>query len=530
MAFHIAAIFSVMGCSLVTAESTEAPAPTTVEVALPGSVSGRPISPAVARGWAEWLTINGFAFDRCGFAPAEGTLVVELSDQAQLDQLTRQGFTVVRTLRQGAADRAVLTDPQYFDPDEIDAMLDQAVADHPLIARKFTIGSTFEDRPIYAIEISNQPAAPEDEPAIQFNGQHHAREVATSHIVMNVIETLTDGYGFDPDVTAWVDNYTTVCIPLVNPDGVQHVFDVDVLWRKNRRDYGGVCVGVDLNRNYPYRWGPDACGFTSGCSGDTYKGPSAASELETQALIALAAEYRFVMATSYHSYGRFIDYPYACSNGSAAGIMPEHLVIHEMMNGAADAIDAVDGVPRYAVFSPASAGPLSGDDTSWYYAHLGTYSFIIEVGTSFEPPFGEVAGIVDRNRGGWEYLYQRLGQARIDVHVTHACSGEPLEAEVTLTDFSFDTGELPRRTFLPFGRWTFVVAPNQSYTLRVSEPGYQTQDVPVNVGNAPTPVNVALLPAEGCDGVPVPAPNEPGLILSSLFTLAAGIAVLKRVA
>ncbi|MCH7840539.1 MAG: NADP-dependent isocitrate dehydrogenase, partial [Planctomycetes bacterium] len=76
-------------------------------------------------------------------------------------------------------------------------------------------------------------------------------------------------------------------------------------------------------------------------------------------------------------------------------VNPGSLILsgHEMMNGVADAIDAVDAVSRYAVFSPRAIGPLSGDDTSWYYAHAGAYSFIIEVGTSFEPAFSEVAGV-----------------------------------------------------------------------------------------------------------------------------------------
>ena len=114
-----------------------------------------------------------------------------------------------------------------------------------------------------------------------------------------------------------------------------------------------------------------------------------------QAMISLAEAWDFTLAVSYHAYGRFIDYPYACSTGASGQLMPEHAVVDELMNGMADAIDAVDAVPRYAVFSPASAGPLSGDDTSWYYAHQGTYAMIVEVGTSFEPAFSQVGHITD---------------------------------------------------------------------------------------------------------------------------------------
>jgi hypothetical protein len=210
-------------------------------------------------------------------------------------------------------------------------------------------------------------------------------------------------------------------------------------------------------------------------------------------MIGLIDDFHFVMATSYHSYGRFIDYPYACATGAPSTLMPEHAVIHEMMNGMADAIDSVDSTPRYTVYSPVPFGGVNGDDTSWYYAHRGTYAFIVEVGTSFEPAFNLVAGIVNRNRAGWKYQYQRLSEARIDVHVVDACSGLPLEAAVTLTNYVFDTGELPRGTFMPFGRWTYVVPPNGTYTVRASKPGYVTQDVPIQVVNEPAELEIALV-------------------------------------
>ena len=499
-----------------------------VEVALPGELGDRAVEPDRLRAWFAWLSDQGFAVDRCGHNPATGTFVVDVTTEDEIDRLVAGGFTILRRDRGRPLAGDVRTQPQYFDPDEIATMLAQTAADHPDITHLFVIGTTFEGRDVWAIEISDNPGIAEDEPAFQLNAQHHSREVATSHIVMDAVDTLTDGYGVDPDVTQWVNNYKTVLVPMVNPDGVQYVFDVDSLWRKNRQSYPPSCIGVDLNRNYAYRWGPDRCGTSSTCSGTTYKGPSAASELETQTMVSLADDYHFVMATSYHSSGRFIDYPYACSNGSAGDIMPEHDIVDEMMNGVADAIDAVDSVPRYTVYSPASAGALSGDDTSWYYAHMGVYSFIIEVGTSFEPAFGDVAGIVNRNRAGWMYMYERLDQARIDVHVTDACTGAPLEAEVTLTDFVFDTGELPRTTFPPFGRWTFVVVADGSYTVRASRTGYVAQDVAVPVANEPVAVDIVLQPEEECQVNVIPAVTDWGLIVMLLLFSTVGTIALRR--
>jgi len=497
-----------------------------LEVAVPGADN---VGAAAVRAWRDWLIAQGFAVDRCGHNPKAGTLIVDISNRDQRQKLLDTGFRIINELG-SPHQEGILTQSQYFDPTEIASMLAQVEIDHPGIARRFSIGTTTQGRDIWAIEISNHPDTNEDEPAIQFNGQHHAREVVTSHVVMDIVESLTNGYGSDSQITEWVNNYTTICVPMVNPDGVQHVFNGTSLWRKNRMTYS--CIGVDLNRNYPYLWGP-GCGSSSTCTMDTYRGPAAASELETLAMIGLQDQYHFVMATSYHSSGQFIDYPYACSNGSPSGQMPEHAVIHEMMHGVSDGIFAMDGT-RYDVYSPVPFGGVNGDDTSWYYAHRGVYAFIIEVGLSFEPDFSLVAGIVNQNRGGWRYMYQRLGQARIDVHVRDACTKEPLEAVVTLKDYVYDTGETPRVTPMPYGRWTYVVPANGTYTVRASMSGYLTQDVPAVVSNAPAALEILLEPVDpppgGCTSGDVPAASTYGMIALALAVLCAGTIIRGRLA
>lgn len=497
-----------------------------VEVAIPGAGGDGPVDLKAVRAWRDWLLAQGFVTDRCGHNARAGTLTVEIADEAQRQRLLDEGFRIVSDAQRGDTG-GVATQSQYFDPSEIASMLAQVAADHPAITRVFSIGTTTQGRSIWAIEISNQPNATEDEPAIQFNAQHHAREVATSHVAMDIVETLTNAYGSDSEITAWVDGYTTIVVPMVNPDGVQHVFNGTSSWRRNRMVYP-TCTGVDLNRNYPYLWGP-GCGSSSSCN-DLYRGPSAASELESQAMIALQDQFHFVMATSYHSFGQFIDYPYACSNGSPSGQMPEHAVIHEMMHGVSDGIFATDGT-RYDVYSPVPFGGVNGDDTSWYYAHRGVYAFIIEVGTSFEPPFAQVAGIVNQNRGGWRYMYQRLGQARIDVHVRDACLNEPLEAEVTLKEYVYDTGETPRITSLPYGRWTYMVPANGTYTVRASKSGFVTQEVSVPVLNAPAAVTIELDPETpppgGCVNADIPAASTYGLVVLGLAMVIA-VTLMRR--
>ena len=51
------------------------------------------------------------------------------------------------------------------------------------------------------------------------------------------------------------------------------------LWRKTRSDRGYYCKGVDPNRNYGQGWGTG--GSSAAPCSNTYKGPFAFSELET---------------------------------------------------------------------------------------------------------------------------------------------------------------------------------------------------------------------------------------------------------
>lgn len=78
-----------------------------------------------------------------------------------------------------------------------------------------------------------------------------------------------------PGVDLWL-------VDQMNPDGVA----ADVRQNANQ---------VDLNRNFPYDWGP------IGVPGDSqYAGPSAASEPETQAMVALITEIRPDIIIWYH--------------------------------------------------------------------------------------------------------------------------------------------------------------------------------------------------------------------------------------
>ena len=75
--------------------------------------------------------------------------------------------------------------------------------------------------------------------------------------------------------------FTFTIIPTINPDGYAYSHDHHRMWRKNRQDVGSpICVGIDLNSNWGYKWHPVK---SSPCS-DQYSGKEAFESYETKAV------------------------------------------------------------------------------------------------------------------------------------------------------------------------------------------------------------------------------------------------------
>ena len=107
--------------------------------------------------------------------------------------------------------------------------------------------------------------------------------------------TSSTGYGTDARITQHRRRRTSCgSSRSPTPTATTSATTSTRLWRKNLRDNNGDGVitpgdGVDLNRNFPTRWGYDNEGSSPNPGSETYRGPGAGSEPETQALDALFA-------------------------------------------------------------------------------------------------------------------------------------------------------------------------------------------------------------------------------------------------
>ena len=148
------------------------------------------------------------------------------------------------------------------------------------ITKLDTIGRSVENRVIGVLKVSNNPTIDEDEPPILIVGVHHGDEILNIEVVLHFINFLIDNYGSDPEVTDWVNNFELWFIPLMNPDGREH------LTRYNSH-------GIDLNRNYSFQFTP---GGTHGAAPFT--------EPETRTIRDFAASHPPILSLTYHSAGR----------------------------------------------------------------------------------------------------------------------------------------------------------------------------------------------------------------------------------
>jgi carboxypeptidase T len=270
----------------------------------------------------------------------------------------------------------------YYTLAEIEADLDEMFSLFPnLITQKFSIGTSIEGRPIWAVKISDNPNINENEPAVGFDALVHAREPQSMATQMYFMWYLLENYGTDPEATYLVNNREIYCVPCFNPDGYEYNRLTDPngggYWRKNRRDNGGGCYGIDLNRNFGYQWGYDNIGSSPDPCSETYRGTAAFSEPEAQAIRDLANLKNYGTHFNMHSYGGYILYPWGYIDSET----PDSLTYREF----AALLTSYSGY-SYGSGSQLLGYPSNGAIRDWMYGEQTTknktFGYTIEIGNS----------------------------------------------------------------------------------------------------------------------------------------------------
>jgi hypothetical protein len=185
-----------------------------------------------------------------------------------------------------------------------------------LITKKKPMSATLtaDGNVMYWVRISNNPKVEQNKPKILYTALHHAREPESLTQLIFFMWYLLENYNTNTDIKNIIDNEELYFVPCVNPDGYLYNQFTNPggggMWRKNRRNNGDGNYGVDLNRNYGYKWGYDDVGSSNYTGDETYRGPYSFSEPETQIIGSFCQAHHFNLALNHHTYNNVLVFPY----------------------------------------------------------------------------------------------------------------------------------------------------------------------------------------------------------------------------
>lgn len=287
----------------------------------------------------------------------------------------------------------------------------QAVAlAHPDIVRRFSIGTSYQGRTIWAAKISDNVGTDEPEPEVLFDGLTHGDEHMGLEMTLHILHWLADGYGTDDRITRIVDSREVWLIFAVNPDGAEHDIASGTFHhaRKNRQPTPvAPYIGTDLNRNFGYRWGGG--GLTSdNPKAITYRGPAAFSAPETRNVRDFLASrvvdgvQQIRAAITFHEFGRLVMWPYGYTLRDVPADMTMH--DHAALVAIGKHMAATNG------YRPEQGSDLyvsSGTTRDYEYGVYRIFAFTFELSAVDYPTSAKIEPETGRNKEAVLWLMER---------------------------------------------------------------------------------------------------------------------------
>lgn len=430
----------------------------------------------------DWLLLRRFATDLHDHfhAPDRAQVLADRREQSRLEALGLELHTVQEDL--GAPLPALASASSgsyagYRTHDEMGLGLLQLSVQFPqVVSTPFSIGTTWEGRTIWAVRLSDTPAVHDpSEPVVWLDALHHAREPIGGEVLMRLVEQVASGYSTDPELRRLVDSTNLLVMPCVNPDGYEFnrvlVPSGGGLWRKNKAPNANGSIGVDLNRNFGWEWGPQWAGSSGYTGSSEYRGPAPFSEPETRALRDLAAQQPPDIYVSLHAFGGYCLIPW----GYDSVLSSEDALLRGWARDVAEPLGWGYGTPWETI------GLANGTALDWFHATHRALTFAPEIGTpqdGFYPQGARIDELCEEVVPRLLELVRRAGPA-------------PRLVEVELVEADGDGDPWPERG----ESWEVVV--------RVDDPGRApfvgllSLGVPSELGDLwSTPRTLALEPGE----------------------------------
>ena len=272
--------------------------------------------------------------------------------------------------------------------DEVVAKLDSMRMWYPqFISAKYSIGTTYEGRTMWAVRVTKGPDAPTGRPEVMMHALIHAREPESMETQFYYMFWLFENYNTDPIARYILNNREIYWIPVFNADGYVHNQTTNPngggMWRANKHLNSPpslTCGPVDPNRNfgtYQFWNSPNNGSSTDPCNGGsgTYRGTLPFSELETQNIKAFVNSRNFKTAFSAHTHGNLLIKPWCWQDPIGT---PDDAIFNIFLADMKAVNGYTTGFPSQTV-----GYQVRGGTDDWYYndsGHAKIFSFTPETG------------------------------------------------------------------------------------------------------------------------------------------------------
>lgn len=353
----------------------------------------------------------------------------------------------------------------WDEPGGIRDELYQIAKENPQLVKLVVLGETYQGREIIALKLTQGARGIADgtRPAVLHSSTQHAREWISTEVNRRLLNWYIDEWrANDKEIKDLLKANELWFVLVANPDGYQYTFDNERLWRKNLRDNDndGTITradGVDPNRNYPEHFGYDEEGSSSQISSDTYRGPSAASEPETQAMISLFDRADFSFQINWHSYGQWLLYAEGWQTGTPSADDP----IYYALSGNRDE-------PAIPDFEPGLSSDVlyvtNGETTDYAHAERGTLGWTPELGEG-EPAGGGFVFPDDEEQVQAEF--ERVLPYALDVAKSAADPANPVSHLGLETKPFYLKSDDTYKVGLPLANFTFDYSYGDPQEVRV---------------------------------------------------------------
>ena len=306
------------------------------------------------------------------------------------------------------------------------------------ISELYKLGETHRKKPILALLLTDQSERnARFRPSVFLNCAHHASELMSTEFCYKIIEELLQKKNAE-----YLKKYRFWIVPIVNPDGSENHWDFN-RWsgrkngRKTKKGSWDRLSGVDINRNYPFRWGEASKWTSKNPRSVYYMGPSAGSEPEVQAVMKLAEKEKFVLSITFHTAATKVLSPYTIpgTKNPKPEIARDHAKII-----AKYARSGRPGKRKYKVAK--NLYPVSGTDQDWHFFKNGTIALLVE-GPYFytQTNYKRAKIVVSRFMPGfWKWLNYFENSPRLKIKAVDQ-NNNPVKARVEIEGHKFFHGE-----------------------------------------------------------------------------------------